>query len=90
MKLFTTLFLLLTCSLFAVAKDTVVINTIKSEIDTITITDTIRFTDTVLIIKKMDFTVGAVTDSSITINMFEKKIKKVEKKKEVKKKKVKK
>ena len=48
MKLFIALFLLLTCVLFAASKDTVIINTVRTEIDTV------KITDTVFIEKEMD------------------------------------
>jgi len=93
MKIFITLFLLLTCLSFSSRIDTVIINTVKSEIDTIVKTDTIRLIDTVLIKKNMDFVVENSTDSSITIKITEwkavepkeKKIIETKKKKSVKK-----
>ena len=73
MKLFTILFLSLLYSTFAINKDTVIINTVKTEIDTIIVVDTIRIIDTGVVNKKIVFDILAVTNSSITIKMVEKK-----------------
>lgn len=83
MKIFITLFLLLACLSFSSRVDTVIINTVKSEIDTIVKTDTIRLIDTVLIKKNMDFVVENSTDSSITIKITEWKVIEPEKKKTI-------
>ena len=57
MKYFIAFFLLIACNSFA-DKDTVIINTIKTKIDTV----------------QMDFSIGEITDSTIVIKMTPKKI----------------